>query len=544
MEGHQERICPGYLDQTRRLVCPNVSCLAASSYVTTCLCTSASTLILFDFYIFLSLNSAEIIASESFSAGLSLRFPRVKKIRAEGFDDPKPHDQVAEFKELLQIFEEKEDQGRDVEFGSQAEVLTSRFLTQKEYGSSGKQKKRTNSRKEVNAVKALAIPTVETAQSIVLDGYIFVVMPGRYCLEDDTFVAAEAKENGWAEAAQAVKTHTEVQEFIKSHGGTCILEANTRVDFILGGSPTDAKVSNKRRLMETADEEKLKRGTSASDAAARRLFEIGGVLKWTFVYSLVTKFLSRLKDESSGFRKSIKEKCPGMATPRYADFLVMASSAKATLQKTEDEFGLRINDICNAIDFERALEEVGRQRSMKREDTKTMAWQTHAMTEFKDSERWVFRGKAQKLWPYEKYEQPTGALCTLYPDLFEDLGFEEEADAKREAGTDDESIRWEDAAEIKNGAVSASLPLATAMGAIATPHLHNGVTHVLCDLKRHKSLEWTATLPRAIFSDPESAARLHERLISLEDSAGLKRQRRRTVLLVSPAWIDEKWTET
>ena len=122
-----------------------------------------------------------------------------------------------------------------------------------------------------------------------------------------------------------------------------------------------------------------------------------------------------------------------------------------------------------------------------------------------------------------------------------ELGFEEEADVKREEGKDGEAIRWEDAAEIKNGAVAASLPLATAMGAIVTPHLHSGVTHVLCELKRHTVIEWKATLPRSIFSDPEYGARLHERLISLEDSAGLKRQRRRTVLLVSPAWMDEKW---
>mmetsp|Transcript_7253 Transcript_7253/g.11900 ORF Transcript_7253/g.11900 Transcript_7253/m.11900 type:complete len:1401 (+) Transcript_7253:1066-5268(+) len=493
-----------------------------------------------------TLNAAEIIASESFSAGLSLRFPRVKKVRAEGFDDPKPHDQVAEFKELLQIFEETEDQGRDVEFGSQAEVLTSRFLTQKEYESSGKHKKRTNSRKEVNAVKALAIPSVDTIQSIVLEGYIFDVMPGRYCLEDDVFVAAEAKEHGWAEVAKNVKTHKDVEAFIKSHGGTCILDANVRTDFILGGSPTDAKVSNKRNLMENADEEKLKHSTSMSDAVTRRLFEIGGVLKWTFVYSLVTKFLSRLKDESSGFRKSIKEKCPGMATPRHSDFLVMAKSAKESLKKTEDEFGLRIHDICNDIDFERALEGVGRQRAINQEEipSKIVPWQINAMTDFNVSERWVFRGKAQKLWPYQKDAQTTGtALCTLYPDLFDDPGFEEEVDAKREDGTDNESIRWEDASEIKNGAVAASLPLATAMGAIVTPHLHNSVTHVLCELKRHKSLEWTATLPRSIFTDPECAARIHERLISLEDSAGLKRQRREPVLLVSPAWMDEKWVE-
>jgi len=479
------------------------------------------------------------------STGLSLRFPRVVKIRAEGFDDPKPHDQVIEFKELLQIFEEKEDRGRDVAFGCQADARTSRFLTQKEYESSGKLKTRAKSRKESNAVKALAIPEVDTTQSTVLNGYIFHLKPGNYCLEDDVFAAAEAKERGWADEAKTVKSKGDVESFIKSHGGKCLNDANASTDFILGGSPNDPSVQILRKLVEKTDEEKIKRNTNAKQDE-RRLFELGGVLKWTFVYSLVTKFLSRLKNESSGFRKSIKDKCPGMAVPRHSDFLVMTNTAKSSLQKTEDEFGLRINDICNIFDFERALEEVGRHRSNNQIEipSKIVPWQTHAINDLVESERWVFRGKAQKLWPFQKDEQITGAsLCTLFPDLFVDLGFEEETDAKREEGSSNESIRWEDASEIKNGAVAASLPLATAMGAIVTPHLHSGVTHVLCELKRHKSLEWAATLPRSIFVDPECGARLHERLISLEDLACLKRQQRRNVLLVSPAWMDEKWAE-
>ena len=107
-----------------------------------------------------------------------------------------------------------------------------------------------------------------------------------------------------------------------------------------------------------------------------------------------------------------------------------------------------------------------------------------------------------------------------------------------------ESPRWKDAMESKRlEEVAAVLPLAKALGAIITHHLHGGVTHVLCDLKRHKMLKWSSIRPLSVFADAESGSRLHERLISLEESATLGGDIDKAVFLVSPDWMEEKWNE-
>jgi len=188
----------------------------------------------------------------------------------------------------------------------------------------------------------------------------------------------------------------------------------------------------------------------------------------------------------------------------------MSDAAKATLKSCEDDYGLRIDDIAKTLDFERALQEVGRQISTKRKFDE-IPWQIHATSSF-----------------------------VLYPDLFEDLGFEEQEHVEKDLLS--EPMRWQDVMESKSlGDLSATLPLAKALGAIVTPHLHSGVTHVLCDLKRHKMLKWTSMLPINVYSDAESGLRLHERLNSLEESAALESAIERSVLLVTPDWLEEQW---
>ncbi len=51
---------------------------------------------------------------------------------------------------------------------------------------------------------------------------------------------------------------------------------------MLGGTTRDAKVSNLRTLMANTDATR----NTKRDAEAHRLIEMGGVLKWTFVYSI------------------------------------------------------------------------------------------------------------------------------------------------------------------------------------------------------------------------------------------------------------------
>lgn len=256
----------------------------------------------------------------------------------------------------------------------------------------------------------------------------------------------------------------------------------------------------------------------------------------------MSQFLTSLINISSNYRRSIKDDWPSLACPRRSDFLAVSNTAKSNLQSTEDLYGLRINEVAGSLDFCRALEEVGRHQQkqcIKRDEG--VPWQVIALNNFNDNERWIFGGKLQRLWPYAKSADKDTSKCILYPDLFDDLGYEDEVDANKETLNVNESPRWkDDVMDSKSlGYVAATLPLAKALGAIITPHLHSGVTHILCDLVRHKILKWSSRHPLSIYSNPQSASRLHERLISLEEiSADWP-----GVVLVSPTWLEDKWNE-
>ncbi len=261
----------------------------------------------------------------------------------------------------------------------------------------------------------------------------------------------------------------------------------------------------------------------------------------------VSKFLKNLDNDASGYEKSIKKDWPSLAQPRRSDFLVMSDDAKTSLQATEDEYGLHINQIASPLDFARAFEEVGRQKSRKnrKRALPSIDWQSQATKCLADNERWIFGGKVQKLWPYGEHADANSSMCILYPDLFADLGLEEEEMVNKGSPSTGPSPCWNDVAESRrSGNVAAALPLARALGAVVTPHLHGGVTHVLCDLRRHKALKWSSLRPPSVFSDADSGARLHERLVSLEKSASLgRRASDGSVYLVSPDWLEEKWNE-
>jgi hypothetical protein len=149
---------------------------------------------------------------------------------------------------------------------------------------SGKQKAAKRSRKQTNEVKQFRIPDAVAPLSSALDGFIFSVQPGNYLLQNDSFAAAKVEENEWATAAEvkSVRDRLHVIRFIQSHGGICELAVHQGTGFLLGGTATDAKVTNLHTLMANTD----KHGTTKKYAEARRLIEMGGIIKWTFVYSI------------------------------------------------------------------------------------------------------------------------------------------------------------------------------------------------------------------------------------------------------------------
>lgn len=498
----------------------------------------------------LTLNAAELNPSESMSCGFCLRFPRITAIRAEGYPGgSKKHEDCQAFTELLTLHTEyNHGRGRGQE-QFQSKATTSRFLTEKQWQKCGKQLKAKMSRKATNEVKSFHIPNVVRVLSHALDGYLFTVLPGNYSLDNDGFTSAEAEENGWANEAKSVTSRDDVIQFIKSHGGRCELSVHVGSDYVLGGVITDAQVVNLKNLIDSINEDTVMEGTKKTEAPVRRLFQMGGVTKWTFPFSIVSKFLNSLGSNASLDEKSIKKYWPTLARPRRSDYLVMTKAAATSLNDVEDDYGLRINELSNFTDFQRALEEVGRQTSKRQRLSLhteiARPWQLSVLNDFDESDRSIFGGKLQALWPYaEKASTPGTSLTIIYPDLFVKLGLEDEERVKMEDVNETQSRRWDEVPQSKKlGPIAASLPLAKVMGAIVTPHLHSGVTHVLCEMKRNKSLAWSSTLPRNVFTDPTAGSRLRERLLSLEESATFDRRSHKGVLLVTPEWLEEKWGE-
>ena len=83
--------------------------------------------------------------------------------------------------------------------------------------------------------------------------------------------------------------------------------------------------------------------------------------------------------------------------------------------------------------------------------------------------------------------------------------------------------------------VASVLPLAKVMGAKVTSHLHQGVTHILCDIACD-TLNWHPSVCTNTFHDLKRGSSLHERLVEMNSDSPID------VILVSPSWIRAKWS--
>ena len=96
------------------------------------------------------------------------------------------------------------------------------------------------------------------------------------------------------------------------------------------------------------------------------------------------------------------------------------------------------------------------------------------------------------------------------------------------------NVKYEDHS-ISSSEVSSSLPLAKVMGAKVTAHLHQKVTHVLCDMIECDLLHWHPSISLKIFRDFERGLSLHERLKEMNVDYSIN------IILVSPRWIRNHW---
>lgn len=254
-----------------------------------------------------------------------------------------------------------------------------------------------------------------------------------------------------------------------------------------------------------------------------------GILKWTWIYSKVYEFRNSIyydrgdDDEDSDIEGEeenedhvILDEDPELLEPSFFDYLCK------THPENDQECITDMGEL-DRLELKRALNWAGAQQQPAK---KPAPWQYVAYDALPEEDRWAI----------SCHEQP---LC-VYPDLFgDDFGFMSSDKACQEALSGIPSKRWRTIRHDKS-AISSSLKLLKCMGSQATCHLHDGVTHVLCDLTVD-SLSWRPRQKPDVFLDPQRGQKLLQRLEMLK--AGELDPNLETVLLISPEWAERLWDE-
>jgi len=211
------------------------------------------------------------------------------------------------------------------------------------------------------------------------------------------------------------------------------------------------------------------------------------------------------------------------------------------------------------FEFKRALSEVETQnfddpdvdgsyldKRYKRMDsnhdkTGTIPWQHQLDTFFTKDEKMAITGPRHKFSFMEedtlsiesRSDSTNQYTMILYPDIYTigKYGSQKEDDVLNETQNQKERAVCKKSATSE---VASVLPLTKVMGAKTTSHLHEGVTHVLCDIVCD-TLNWNPCICTKTFRDPKRGSSLHQRLKEMNSDSPIN------VVLVSPSWIRAQW---
>ena len=422
-----------------------------------------------------TLNAGEIVVSDFFSVGLTLRFPRITKLR-DGADDKKLH-QIENDRSLWAIFQEVMEsrtstENADSVLGSPIKPdgkLLCRFLTEEQFAATRKAKKTRTTKQRAG----IPMPRAQGSESQALSGMEFTVLDGNYALESKSIDAHQAEAEGWLNEAKAVKSSMSVKCFIKKNGGEVKLAIGKHdyKTFVIGGRENDARVRNYVGAIENAitrAPELNGRTKKAIDNAA--LARHPGVVRWTFVYSAVKRWKDQQKEGAPKRDASFQ--------PTILDYLARPRNARQHRQPDN----ISISD---TITLSRALQSASTllnlASSTPPDDKSQPSWQTIASISLEPHVRWIMScGPGKTLWPQDgddaSMRQEQGMI--LYADIYEDL------DSSTAVTRADHSLAGELGGRISRpdseiGHILSVLPLARVMGFRVSPVLHPGVTHVL-----------------------------------------------------------------
>jgi len=506
-----------------------------------------------DSFIF-TINAGEIVSSQDYSAGVTLRFPRITRIRARGFQDgPKAPEEVESVTDLQQTYLKR----RSQQCENESHILSSYSVLSRNHAenckfvtaannltSKRRSKSKTLQNPQANSqVNFLTNSNVVSIISSLLKGFTCTVLEGNYYIDSDSIDAEEAKKQGWFDQVEKVKCRKDVITFILSHSGKCELTGSKDTNFIIGGQVNDARVQIYLRAAHAAVSSNLKKVTKRTEHL-QKMVDLKGILKWTYFFSYVHK-MSKEKEENENMSNML-----AFCEPAMKDYLVLPRTRNSHVIIADNVYGLEIGKETNLAKFKRALEEISLDKEKNEFNCvvpRNMHFDIKKIDQFNvevDKEDYV-------PWQYqlEKIHAINGNLplsltrmetsnpmpIILYPDLFTSDGMFLPPKAKYLGLS---SSLWNYVSvDKKLSEIASTLPLAKAMGARITTCLNSETTHILCELKSLDIIQWNPHMSCCVFFD----AKRGEEILKQASRINADLESDHKVYLVTPAWLRNRW---
>lgn len=445
----------------------------------------------------LTLNAGDIVSSEAFPSGLTLRFPRIVKVRI-GADTKDPTEVESDRslqKILQQVLKERcESKGEANGICSTKSFTRAkaqqfcRFLTEEEYVQGKNRKKSTGRSKTL-----LLVPTsqqVMLSESKVLTGLSFHVLDGRYSIDSDDVAVDEATEEGWLEKALSVRSSNDVKHFIARHNGKVLLNPDSSM-FVIGGSETDARVITYIQAINRA-RTSLDRRTKETDRY-RRIAGSAGVLRWTFVFSFVQSHLGDADVSTSAL----------MFNPTMLDFL-----KRAQIEAEELEF---MADLSSKSSLRRALGLTSKRKRTGSDSFFLGDWRERVFSCLPTMERCILSCRVQSVGPFKsvKADTPSSVIPSVVCPV-----------------------------TVNDDTIESVLPLARMMGAVVVREPRKDLTHVVCHMIVHDIVKHKRGMLLDLFENREQGTAFKRILDDLQ----IKHNLSHDILFVTPNWIRAQWS--